>query len=100
MLNFHYYLQGAATPDWMSSTYHGVFSRAGKPSDDKTRLLFLMNMRGLSYVIIDLYVKFIRKTNKTSMKRWLSYNISGKTVIVQEQLNGTKRSTADFSAKK
>jgi hypothetical protein len=45
------------------------FSRTQKPSEDITRLLFLMKMKGLSYVIIDLYVKCIRKMQKTSMKK-------------------------------
>ncbi len=89
MFNFYYYLQEAATAHTRLDEQHisrRLFSSAGKPSDDKTRLLFLMNMKGLNYVIIDLYVEFIRKMQKTSMKRWLSYSISGYTVNVQEQL--------------
>jgi hypothetical protein len=51
--NGHYYLQRAAIPNWMDSTalwrhINAFFSTAEKPSENITRLLFLMNMKGLN----------------------------------------------------
>ncbi len=51
-------------------TYHRTFSRAEKPSEDITRHLFLMNMKGLICKIVRLYFFSCEKV-------WIRHRVFG-----------------------